>query len=468
MTTPEPKPKAVVVGVQVQGVTDEEFSSSLSELERLAHTLGFDVIGRVTQKRQQISHNAVLGDGKLVELAKWTGGSGNPRWAKEGEKPEEADDDFGQASEPEASDAASGIEPHASDAELVLIDHDITPSQTRNLERATDAEVMDRTAVILAIFQRHARTREAKLQVEIARLRYMTPRLRETGRGGDKQRGGIGGKGAGESSSELDRRRVRDRIAELRHELNSMEGERGTRRKRRAEVPVVALVGYTNAGKSSLMRALTGSEIYVADKLFATLDTTVRVLHPETRPRILVSDTVGFIKKLPHDLVASFKSTLEEAHEADLLLHVVDAADPAFEAQLEVTREVLREIEADSAPTLLLMNKVDKVSAERKAELEQKYPDAVFLSARAPEDIRALHTRIVEFFEKDTTDAVVKIPFALQKLVAEAHATARVISETHDEEGTKLRFVARAEFVDKLVSLGATEISRTAKQPHGA
>src|SRR5204862_6499600 len=181
-------------------------------------------------------------------------------------------------------------------------------------------------SVILAIFQRHARTREARLQVEIAALSYLAPRLRASGAGTERQRGGIGGKGAGESSLELDRRRIRDRIAELKQELAAVEREGLTRRSRRIREDTVALVGYTNAGKSSLMRALTGSDVLVEDKLFATLDTTVRALRPATRPRVLVSDTVGFIKKLPHDLVASFKSTLDEALEASLLLFVVDAS----------------------------------------------------------------------------------------------------------------------------------------------
>ena len=233
----------------------------------------------------------------------------------------------------------------------MLVDHDLSPSQARNLERATSAEVLDRSAVILAIFQRHARSREARLQVEIARLSYWAPRVREQSGGKDREGGGIGGRGAGESQLELDRRKLRDRIAELRAEIKAIEHEAGVRRQRREEQNKVALVGYTNAGKSSLMRALTGSGVAVADRLFATLDTTVRALQPETKPRVLVSDTVGFIKKLPHELVASFRSTLDEARDAELLLHVVDAADAAFPAQIEVTRAVLDEIGAQgSAP----------------------------------------------------------------------------------------------------------------------
>ena len=226
----------------------------------------------------------------------------------------------------------------AEDADLILVDHEISPSQARNLEKEAGCEVMDRTMVILEIFHRHARSRAARAQVEIARLGYMAPRLREAAKlAGPQGRGrsGIGGRGAGESRSELDRRKIRDRIAELQKELAAMGVERKTQRARRQERPGlarVALVGYTNAGKSTLMRALTGSEVLVADKLFATLDTTVRALHPESVPRVLVSDTVGFIKNLPHGLVASFKSTLDEALEASLLAHVVDASDPGLRA----------------------------------------------------------------------------------------------------------------------------------------
>jgi len=226
----------------------------------------------------------------------------------------------------------------------VILEHEVTPSQARNLEKETGARVMDRTALILEIFHRHARSRAAKAQVEIVRLGYMAPRLRELGAGRDRQRGGIGAKGAGESGLELDRRKIRDRIAELNEQLESLQEEQNTQRARRQSLHRVALVGYTNAGKSTLMRALTASDVYVADKLFATLDTTVRSLQPETRPRILVSDTVGFINKLPHGLVAAFKSTLDEALEASLLVQVIDAADPAFERQLAVTAEVLGEI----------------------------------------------------------------------------------------------------------------------------
>ncbi|HEY5309694.1 MAG TPA: GTPase HflX, partial [Casimicrobiaceae bacterium] len=322
---------------------------------------------------------------------------------------------------------------------VVLVDHDISPSQARNLEKATGAEVMDRTAVILEIFRRHAHSRAAKAQVEIVRLQYMAPRMRETGAGKDRQRGGIGGKGAGESSLELDRRKLRDRIAELTEELAAMAEEQATQRARRRDMNRVALVGYTNAGKSTLMRVLTGSEVLVADKLFATLDTTVRTLLPETRPRILVSDTVGFIDKLPHGLVASFKSTLDEALEAGLLAHVVDASDPGFERQLEVTQEVLADVGAGGIPRLIIFNKMDRIgdSASEAAAAEgllARFPDAFVMSARRPEDVAKLRERLIAFFVRDLVAGELRVPYDRQHLRGEIFASCEVLGERYQPD----------------------------------
>jgi GTP-binding protein HflX len=437
--TAGPRPRAVLLGVQLPGASDAAFESSLGELSRLARTLGFEVVGRVTQRRQRLEAAAVVGAGKLRELASFTGGPGvvpsGARAAKRGAPEEEEEGEEAEARE-EAGAETPAAAPRAT---LVLVDHDLSPSQARNLERAAGVEVLDRSAVILAIFQRHARSREARLQVEIARLNYVAPRLRETGAGRDRQGGGIGTRGAGESAAELDRRKVRDRIAELREELARIERESGTRRKRRGGQNTVALVGYTNAGKSSWMRALTGSGVLVEDKLFATLDTTVRALHPETTPRILVSDTVGFIQNLPHDLVASFRSTLDEARECELLVHVVDASDPAFPNQIEVTREVLASIGVPSSPRIVLLNKVDRLDAAARERLARDWPDALRLSVRDPADVARLRERITAFFERDFEEAVLVVPYARQRVVAEAHALGRVVEETHDASGTRLR-----------------------------
>lgn len=486
--------RAVVVAVQLQGVTNEELGSSMEELERLAKTLGLSPVARVTQRRAKLASGMVLGEGKLKELAAWTGGTGEvPAFSKPGKKrndeeeeTDEDDDEGEDEGEGEDGEGAEGAEAEDGEAALtaaaaesddepgassdptaprsedeqvqvVLVDHDLTPTQQRNLERATGVDVLDRTSVILEIFHRHAKTREARLQVEIARLRYLAPRLRESGGGGDRVRGGIGGKGAGETSLELDRRRIRDRIAELRGELATIEGGAKTRRQRRGSLPTVALVGYTNAGKSSLMRALTGSEVLVADKLFATLDTTVRALAPRTEPPILVSDTVGFIKKLPHDLVASFRSTLEEAGNADLLLHVVDASDPAAADQLAVTREVLREILAEEQPSWLVLNKIDRVDEAGRAALAEKYPKALQLSAKDASDVAALRERLIENFAGALEEVELDVPWALHRVLHELHERTTILSEQHHEEGTRVKVRAPSSVIDDVRRMLAGE-----------
>ena len=450
---------AVVVAVQLPDITDGELGSSIAELERLARTLGLDPIARVTQRRAKLAPGVVLGEGKLEELATWTGGTGKvPSYEKPGRRRADAEDeaeaeaeaDEPEDDEPDPEDSDGIVAAVPARAKVVLVDHDLTPTQQRNLEKATGVDVLDRTSVILEIFHRHAKTREARLQVEIARLRYLAPRLREGGGGGDRVRGGIGGKGAGESALELDRRRIRDRIAELRHELAQIEGGSKTRRERRSELPTVALVGYTNAGKSSLMRALTSTDVYIADKLFATLDTTVRRLAPPTEPPILVTDTVGFIKKLPHDLVASFRSTLDEAADADLLLHLVDASDPALADHIAVTREVLYEISADEVPTWLLLNKIDRVEPRRRALLEDRYPGAIQLSAKDPVDVAALHEQLVVKFAGAFEEAELVVPWTAQRVVHLIHERTSVLAEDHDDHGTRLRVRAPSKILDDI------------------
>ena len=439
---PTERSSAVLVGVQLPGVSDVDHEGNLAELGRLVHTLGYDVAATVTQRRDALAAAAVLGEGKLKELAALTGGDGVvPSGAKEVKTKARArwaaakgDDDTPEEPAPADADDAAEAPKEATRPGVIVVDHEITPSQARNLERATGAQVLDRTGVIVDIFHRHARSREARLQVEIARLNYVAPRMRESSGGKERQHG----KGSGEAAIELDRRKVRDRIAELREQLAAIEKEQSNRRYARRDQLRVALVGYTNAGKSSLMRALTGSDVFIADRLFATLDTTVRALHPETKPRILVSDTVGFIKKLPHDLVASFRSTLDEALEASLLLYVVDAADPTHDAQLEVTKSVLHEIGAASVPSRLLFNKADRLDdAQRKAIL-RTHEDAIVLSAHDASDVTALRQTIVDFFETQMVDEELVVPYAKQSLLGEVYENARVVSEDYDETGTRL------------------------------
>ena len=416
MKEPGQKPtRAIVAAVQLSKVSDVEFEASLTELRQLAKTLGFEVVDKFTQKRAGFDAAAYFGKGKREEL----------RLLRE-------QDAF----------------------DVILVDHEISPSQQFSLAKEVGCEVMDRTMVILEIFHRHASSRYAKAQVEIARLGYMAPRMREEAKqAGPKDRGrsGTGGRSGGESHGELDRRKIRDRIAELQKELDAMGADRRTQRARRQEregLARVALVGYTNAGKSTLMRALTASEALVADKLFATLDTTVRALHPETVPRVLVSDTVGFIKNLPHGLVASFKSTLDEALEASLLLHVVDASDAGWERQLAVTEEVLAEIGAEGVPRLLVFNKIDRGGDE--AALRVTYPGCIVMSAKREGDVARLHAAIVAFFQRGLVEAELFLPWSEQKLRGQIFATCTVLEERSDGEGAFLRVRGEPEAVGRL------------------
>jgi GTP-binding protein HflX len=441
METKPPIPLAVLVGIQTPDVDDAALDASLEELGRLVKTLGYEVVATVTQKREGTGAGSLLGSGKLAELAALTGGTGVVGSMAPAPKSKARQRFEGAAavSPAELEPAEPGYAEPGSDParkpEFVIVDHELSPSQIRNLERATGAHVLDRTGVIVEIFHRHANTREAKLQVEMARLKYVAPRMRESSAGGGRQQG----PGAGESTLDLDRRKIRDRLSELKDQLEAVQRDSDQRRSARRDQLRVALVGYTNAGKSSLMRALTGSQVLVEDKLFATLDTTVRTLQPETRPRVLVSDTVGFIKQLPHDLVASFRSTLAEALEASLLLYVVDASDPTHEAQLEVSRSVLREIGADAVPWRLVLNKLDRVDEAGRAALREKHPDAILLSAHSPGDVSALRDTIIAFFEAAMVEDVLVLPYAKQGLIGEVHESARVLSEDYDEAGLVLK-----------------------------
>lgn len=458
-------------------------------MRRLVDTLGYKVVGTLSQKRPSTAGAVVLGEGKLVELARWTGGAGvvqssvQVKKSKAAERftPKSTDDDSESDPEegspshsigaPDAADVAAAMDTTSETdldldedsvegelpfrdeapirADVIVFDCELSPSQMRNLESATSATVLDRTGVIIEIFSRHARTRAARLQVEIARLSYLAPRLRETGGGGDRQGGGIGGKGAGETSQELDRRRIRDRIKELKVELGNVQNESSVRRARRSEENCAALIGYTNAGKSSLMRAMTGSEILVADQLFATLETTVRPLQPVSVPRTLLSDTVGFIKKLPHDLVASFRSTLDEALNADLLLFVVDASDPAFRSHLAVTQEVIGEIGAQETPRQLVLNKRDRLSEDEQAVLQREFPDAILISTRNKEDLAGLRETILKFFEGDMREEELFIPYTLQGAMGEVRRSMRVLNETFTENGVNLKVRACEESLSR-------------------
>jgi GTPase len=456
----EPLIRAVVAAVQLPGVSDLDLQASITELRELALTLGYLVVGTFVQKRDSFDTTAYMGTGKRTEMRQFiehgdTAGMISEDIAALARAPKS-----GAARAKQAAQSEANAETRFAD--LLIVDHEISPSQARNLEIEVGCQVLDRTMVILEIFHRHASSRAAKAQVEIARLGYLAPRLREAAKlAGPKgrQRSGVGGRGAGEAHSELDRQKIRNRIAELQQEIKVMDLERKTQRARRQEglsLARVVLVGYTNAGKSTLMHALTGSDSYVANKLFATLDTTVRALHPQSIPRILVSDTVGFIKNLPHDLVASFKSTLEEAAEASLLLHVIDANDSSFARQIQVTESVLADIGATEVPRLLIFNKLDLAGdsvaqEQRRFQLRAQFPDCLVLSALDRHAVNQLHIAIVGFFQNRMVRAKIVLPWSEQHLRADIFAHCKVLAETALDNGAELSILGPKELVKSLV-----------------
>ncbi len=396
-------PATILVDVHLQKADAAEHDASLHELRQLLETLGWTIAGTITQKMSSFTAASVIGPGKLEELTE--------------------------------------VVKASPEVDSVVFDHELTTTQVRNIREATGVDVYDRPAIILEIFHRHARTREARLQVELARLKYLAPRERVAG-ARERRGGGRGARAVSESFHELERRQVRDRITELQRELDAVHAEQVERRRHREGLSKVAIVGYTNAGKSSLMRALTSGDVLVANQLFATLDTTVRALQPETQPRILVSDTVGFIRNLPHDLVASFRSTLDEALDASLLLHVVDASDPSLRSHIQVTREVLESIEAGQIPSLLILNKIDTVDVAQQALLKEEFPDAIPMSALNPSDIEALYQRLVRFFLDNMTEVDLLVSYGKEGVLAEIRKNVHVLKESYDEKGVCLTIKA--------------------------
>ncbi len=419
---------ALLISICTPDFKGDEAAESLAELARLVTTLGFKVVGTQSQKQSSTKKVNVLGLGKLAEIAQLTGNKGVVEDQEGEDLFEELIDDTPFADIPSDNLGFSC-------ADVVVFDCDLSPSQLRNVENQLGVEVFDRTGIIIEIFSRHARTKTAKLQVEIARLNYVAPRLRESSCG-DKER--QMGKGAGETTLELNRRKVRDQLAELKRELVSVQHEMKGRRTQRSELFCVALVGYTNAGKSSLMRAITGSDVVGENKLFATLDTTVRALFPVTQPRILVSDTVGFIKKLPHDLVASFHSTLAEAQDASLLLYVVDASDPSFRAQLDVVHTVLDEVGVEDSKKLLILNKSDQLEPEQQKTLMEEFPDAMMTSARNPADISKLHKYIVGVAQDEMIEEEIIVPYTAKGIIGEIRSSMSVTKEEYEYSHIKL------------------------------
>ncbi|WP_354625323.1 GTPase HflX [Psychromonas sp. MME2] len=436
ITTLETTPRALLISIRTPHITIDEIDESLAELQRLVTTLGFTVLATQTQRQTSTKRRTVLGTGKLQELARITG---------DHEKTN-IDDSLANIDEQELTEFLNQTN-NGPQANVVVFDCELSPRQLRNVEDALGVKVFDRSGIIIEIFSRHARTRTARLQVELARLTYLAPRVRSE-YSGDHER--HSGRGSGETPFAIERRRIRDKQAEIRREIKSIENEMQEQRSSRAEELTVALVGYTNAGKSSLMRALTEADVLVEDKLFATLDTTVRLLSPATYPPILLSDTVGFIKKLPHDLIASFHSTLLEAKEADLLLYVVDAADKNFSSQLSLVEQVLQQLQIDSKNRLLVLNKVDCLPDTQRNVLSNAYPSALQICAHNGDDIALLHQKIQDALADQMISACFNIPYNCRAIIGDVHSKMRVIEEIYHEGGIRLTVQASSISLQRL------------------
>lgn len=419
--------RAVLVAVQQQGTSDLDIHHSLEELEHLVTGLGLQVVARLVQKRGRPAAATYVGEGKLRELATLTGGTGEVS--------------RGPASNVESCE---GFRENL----VVVANDELSAAQVRHLESALAATVLDRTGIILRVFEERAQTREARLEIEAARLAYQLPRIRDDHSLGDKEGGG-GRAGRGNSNVELAKQRHRDRIAEIRRELEDLKAKDERARESRSDAFSAALVGYTNAGKSSLMRLLTGSDVLVENRLFATLGTTVRALHPALVPPVLLVDTVGFIDRLPHGLVASFRATLAEARDAWLVLNVVDASDPNFRTHIRVTESVLSAIGAASRPVVLVLNKIDRLSAPERDALAAEFPHALATSALDTEQGGVLRQAIAAHFERHLEEARFSIPYARQGVLASMRDQVRIVSEEYGQE-ISVRVAAPRAIIGKL------------------
>jgi GTP-binding protein HflX len=392
--TPRVREMAVLVGVG-RGIEE----SDLDELAALADSAGADPVARVVQTRSDPDAATFVGKGKLEEIHRTV---------------------------------------HSSGAQVVILDDELSPGQLRNLEDRLGTKVIDRTALILDIFALHARSREGKAQVELAQLNYLLPRLRGWGEAMSRLGGGIGTRGPGETKLEVDRQHIRRRISKLRKDIKDLARTRDVKRggRERSGVPQIAIAGYTNAGKSTLMRALTDADVLVADQLFATLDPTTRRIELPNGRAATVSDTVGFVSKLPHDLVEAFRSTLEEVARADLVLHVADASSRGVDRQVRAVRSVLDDIGAGGIVEVLVLNKVDLVEPSELDTSRARFPNAVVASALTGEGIEGLLERLERDLPRPPVELRALIPYDREDLVARLHRDADILETEHTDDGT--------------------------------
>ena len=407
--------KVVLVGVWTEG-TSKDADNSLKELAALAETAGSQVMEALIQRRDKPDAATFIGSGKVAEVRQAVVATG---------------------------------------ADTVVCDGELSPAQLRTLEQKVKVKVIDRTALILDIFAQHAKSREGKAQVELAQMSYMLPRLRGWGESLSRQAGGIGGRGPGETKIETDRRRINDKMAKLRREIKDMKTSRDTKRneRRRKNIPSVAIAGYTNAGKSSLLNRLTGSDVLVENALFATLDPTVRKTQSDDGRIYTFTDTVGFVRHLPHQLVEAFKSTLEEVSQSDLIVHVVDGAHPDPFEQIRAVRGVINEIGGGEIMEIIAINKADIAAPEVLMELLRKESNAYAISARTGYGVQALIKAIESHLPKPKVEIQAVNPFGRGDLVSLIHEQGEIISEEYLPEGTKIHAMVGGALARKIEML---------------
>ena len=407
--------RCIIVGVSTRSVGRVETEEYLNELELLADTAGADVVARMSQDRDRIDSATFIGKGKVEEIHKLIVEQTIP---------------------------------------LVIFDDDLSAVQVRNLERILECKVLDRSGLILDIFVSRAKSNEARTQVELAQLQYLLPRLTRQWTHLSKQFGGIGTKGPGETQIETDRRIIRSRISHLKEKLERISQQRSTQRKGRLHHTRAALVGYTNTGKSTLLNLLSGSDVFVENRLFATLDPTTRLVPLNPSIQMLMTDTVGFIRKLPHHLVASFKSTLEEVTEADLLLHVVDVSSSTFEEQIKVVKDTLMELGADDKPPLMVFIKIDLLSDRTSLQtLADEYPHRVFISAMRGINILGLKDEVLTLLKKEFVEETFRVRQDQQKLISQLHSACEVLERIYEDAEVVLRMRIRRKDKERVENL---------------
>ena len=406
---------AILVGLATREISKEKVQEHLDELEMLADTAGANTIFKIMQDKSKPDSAFYIGKGKAEEIAELA---------------------------------------ELNKINLIIFDDDLTATQVRNLEKMFEKKIIDRSGLILDIFASHARTREAKVQVELAQLQYTLPRLTRAWTHLSKQYGGIGTKGPGETQIETDRRIIRDRIAKLKDKLDKIESQQRTKSSGREDFIKASMVGYTNAGKSTLINLLTGAGVLAENRLFATLDSTTRSFEIEQDKKILISDTVGFIRKLPHHLVASFKSTLNVVRDADLILHVIDVSHPSFEDHIDVVDETMKELGADKKTQIRIFNKVDLITDKSKMDyVLNKFDNAILISAQKGINITKLRDKLLKIYEENFIEHVVKLKNHHSKLVSQIHSLAEVVDVKYEDDVIIMKFRANKPTVNKIKNL---------------